>query len=537
MAHSQPALTTTGPPVTRAEWVWLAVAMVAGGILRLVNLDRVAVEHFDEVVYASNLLVPAEFGGEYPFRQLYAPPLLPSAIEWFTVFGKTLLGDVPRWWPMLPALACGLATIPSLWWIGRSWFSPRAGIVAALVIAFHEFHAAYSRTALTDVPLSLFVLWAVHWFWIALRSGRGRDAIVAGVFTSLAWWTKYNGWLPLAIAASGGVLWQILLPRGERNWTRLIRVWLLSAATAFVLWLPVLWDCQKIGGYSVVAANHRQYVTGLASWGGNLVRGYQYLDEFVGWTSGVGLLLAIAVVLLPKRYGVGEDDRDPTSPERLLASALTGAWFCGLIVATPLYFPYSRLWQPWLVSSCLVIAGGIPLPRLQRLRPFRSLGQWYLAVLCLAGVLCGLMLAVQAVSTTSPSGLPASLERRDSLASAADRIRTLIGTDDSVVVVAQSDPALWYTLRRSEIPTFLASTFEFVDGRLTGQGYLVIGPMSLDDPTVQADWNRRRDRFELVEEISVHPSRIALLDLVSPRELAEHPERRTMTVRLYRVRK
>ena len=107
----------------------------------------------------------------------------------------------------------------------------------------------------------------------------------------------------------------------------------------------------------------------------------------------------------------------------------------------------------------------------------------------------------------------------------------------SDVVVAQSDPALWYALRQREVAAFLASTFEFVDGPLPGQGYLVIGPLSHDDPTVQADWNLRRDRFELIEEIPVRPSRIALLDLVSPRELAEHPERRTMTVRLYQVRK
>ena len=524
--------TTTGPPVTRAEWSWLAVAVIAGGILRLVNLDRVAVEHFDEVVYASNLLVPAELGGEYPFRQLYAPPLLPSAIEWFTVFGQIVLGSVPRWWPMVPALVCGLATIPSLWWIGRRWFSPRAGIVAALLIAFHEFHAAYSRTALTDVPLSLFVLWAVHWFWIALGSGRGKDAVVAGVFTSLAWWTKYNGWLPLAIAAAGGVCWQILLPRGERNWMRLTQVWLTSAATAFVLWLPVLWDCQKIGGYSAVAANHRGYVTGWASWGGNLVRGYQYLDEFVGWTTGVGLLLVLAVVLLPKRYGVGGDDRDPVTSDRLLAATLTGAWFFGLVVATPLYFPYSRLWQPWLIAACLVMAG---CGSAQRLTPLRSLGAWYRATLSLMGVVCGVMIALQAV--TSSSSHPASMEYRDSLASAADRIRARVGTGDSAVVVAQSDPALWYALKQLDVSAFPASTFEFVDGPLPGEGYLVIGPMSLDDKTVQADWNLRRDRFELVEEIPIRLSRVALLDLVSPRELAEHPERRAMTVRLYRVRK
>jgi hypothetical protein len=155
-------------------------------------------------------------------------------------------------------------------------------------------------------------------------------------------------------------------------------------------------------------------------------------------------------------------------------------------------------------------------------------------VLNLTGVVCGVMIALQAVSSSS---LPSSMEYRDSLASAADRVRVRVGTGDSAVVVAQSDPALWYALRQREVSAFLASTFEFVDGPLPGEGYLVIGPMSLVDKTVQADWNRRRDRFELVEEIPIRLSRVALLDLVSPRELVEHPERRAMTVRLYRVRK
>ena len=158
MIAKPPLPTTAGLPVSRTEWIWLGAAILVGAVLRLGNLGQVAVEHFDEAVYASNLLFTSDEGGEYPQRQLFAPPLLPAIIEWTTISGQLIFGEAPSWWPMLPALITGLATIPSIWWISRQWFSPRTGVIAALVIACHEYHGAYCRTALTDIPLSLFML-------------------------------------------------------------------------------------------------------------------------------------------------------------------------------------------------------------------------------------------------------------------------------------------------------------------------------------------------------------------------------------------
>jgi 4-amino-4-deoxy-L-arabinose transferase-like glycosyltransferase len=521
------------PPVSRGETVWLAAALLAGAALRLANLQHVAVEHFDEVVYASNLMFPAAQGGEYPYRQLYAPPFLPAAIEWTTILGEVILGDVPSWWPMLPALVCGLAAIPSAWWIVRQWFSPRAGIFAALLMAFNEFHVAYSRTALTDVPLTLFVFWAVHRFWIALQTETTKDAIIAGALTSLAWWTKYNGWLPLAIVAAGGTLWQILTVKSERTWRRLMQVWLIGAATAFVLWLPVIRDCQKVGGYVKVAENHRGYVSGLQKWGPNLVQGYQDFDEFVGWISFIGVAIALAVRCLPRRYRPG-DDRNPTNcPGECLAECLVGAWFWGLLVATPMYHPYSRLWTPWLLAASVLLAGVLASSRLQWAG---TLAGWYRASLAIVSGGYALMIIVSALSGYRPISASASFERRDGLLQAARQIDAKAGRRDAAIVAGDSDPALWYHLRRLGAQAYLASSFEFAEGRFEHSGYLVLGPLSQRMENIQRELERRRNRFELVDEFPVPLSRVSLLDLVSPGELAKNPERRSMTARLYRVR-
>jgi 4-amino-4-deoxy-L-arabinose transferase-like glycosyltransferase len=534
---------TASNRISRGETRWLGFAIIAGAVLRLGTLNQVAVEQFDEAVYASNLLFPADAGGEYPLRQLYAPPLLPAAIEGTMIVGQLATGDVPSWWPMLPSLIAGLATIPSAWWIARSWFTPTAGVVAALVIAFHEYHASYSRAALTDVPMALFLLWAVHWFWIALQTGRTRDAMLAGGWTALAWWTKYNGWLPLAIAAAGGVFWQMLLSREQRRWTQLARVWGIAAVTAVALWSPVLWDCRKVGGYARIAENHRGYFTGLSRWGANLWTGFGMFDEFVGWLSLVGLVLAGVVVFLDrKKASRGEQRPILRVDSTLLALSLVGAWFVGLFVATPMYHPYSRLWVPFHVATALVFAALVTQGELRALalRGAKAgaesptmLSRWYCRLLGVCAAGCALLLILAASPWRSSPDMPSFFESRTGLRDAARQIRERIGSD-GVCFVAAGDPALWYHLRQMGSPATLTDSFESAR-HLHEPVYIVVGPMSARDPHVQKERDREReDRVEIVR-ISLRLSRIALLDLFTPDQLAADPKRRGLTVELEQV--
>jgi 4-amino-4-deoxy-L-arabinose transferase-like glycosyltransferase len=519
----------SSPTVSRAEWAWLVAAVLCGAVLRLGTLHRVAVEHFDEAVYAANMLIEPELGGEFPRRQFYAPPLLPAAIEWTTILGQLAFGATPRWWPMVPSLLAGLATIPSVWWIVRQWLSPRAGLMAAYLIAFQEFHAAYSRTALTDVPLALFLLWAVHWFWRALRNGSNTDAVIAGIFTALAWWTKYNGWLPLAIAAAGGVCWQLLTPRGERNWVRVIRVCGVGSVTAFVLWLPVLWDCQKVGGYAQVMENHRGYFTGFARWIPHLVQGYENLDQFLGPLSFAGVLAALLIRFAPQAC-LPTPSAESNSNSRLLAQCLYGAWFWGLLVATPMYAPYSRLWVPWIVAASILIAD---LLSTASFSIGRTLAAWYQSSLHLAGGLC-LVLWMACAFSGSPQATPSCFEARDGFWEIAESLHSSARNDETVFVVGESDPPLWYGLRRQGA---LAALSRSLDLGRNSDWRLVLGPMSQRMADLQAELERQQIRLELAAEYPAALSRIALLDLVAPRELAARPESRQLVVRVYRLRK
>lgn len=373
--------------LTPACW-WLAGALVSGLLLRWGVLGRLAIEHHDEAVYASNLLFDSAAGGEFPGRPFYAPPLLPTTIEWFTILWR--MAGLPEvdWLPMLPGLLSGSVLIVSVWWILRRWFSPTAGIAGAWLVALSEYHAFYSRTALTDPLLVLWMLWAVHWGWVALGATDRRSWLLAGLFTALAWGTKYNGWLPLAIVISGGACCECLLPREQRRWRRYLEVIVGMAVTAGVLWLPVWWDCQRVGGYAAIAANHRGYIQGWGAWW----RDWWQLNSSVGWYTSwltiaawfiaplaAGLnspqrirwgwgrgalvvcaaaLIAGAPLLVPFLIGtlavigaVIDHRRGKISPEQLRAGCLIAAWFAGLLLVTPLYFPYPRLALPlWLAG-------------------------------------------------------------------------------------------------------------------------------------------------------------------------------------------
>ena len=231
------------PPIDRGEKLAIGVLFVAAVALRFSYQARISIEHWDEAVNASNLLLD----GGYPNRFLYSPPLLPTLIEWsMLAFGKTSLAAV------MPNLMLGSLTIPLCWWVGRDWFGPIAGIAAAALAALSDFQIVYSRTALTDAALGFWFLLAVYCSWRALSRNHLGEAVVAGLVIACAWATKYNGWLPLAVAISAFIAWGLFERFDLREWkSRLPAVAAIVVATG-VCWSPVWLSLQPDGGYSAV---------------------------------------------------------------------------------------------------------------------------------------------------------------------------------------------------------------------------------------------------------------------------------------------
>src|SRR5262245_12703777 len=399
---------------TAVEWCFVVAVLLAGFGLRAAWPSRLAVGHFDEGVYASNVFFSGERRDErYPNQHLYAPPLLPLLIEF-----AMLAAGPSNLTAMAVNVVAGSLTIPLVWWVGRRWFGPAAGLSAATLVAVNDVHIFFSRTALTDVLLVFWLVAAVYLFWEALAPGSRLALVASAAATGLAWWTKYNGWLPLAIGLAAVVPWNVwtawaaVCKRPGPGWNVSVYVrsaalsiakWGVVALLAFLIWSPWLWSLQDKGGYQAVMANHRGYVVGLAGWSDSVSRQATKLARLDGWPSLHGPLLAGLVCLLYARYSTGRstwnvvhrnrpalvalvavfglslvvgsavvlgvatlsgivwylfgrlrpEASDRSQSSVLLAGWLVAAWFIGLSLTTALYTPYPRLTLPWLAAGCL----------------------------------------------------------------------------------------------------------------------------------------------------------------------------------------
>lgn len=416
---------TTPVPISRHELIAIVLITLVGIGLRVAFPSRMAVEHFDEGVYASNIFFDAKQGYRFPNQHLYAPPLLPWLIEMvFILFGPSNVGA------MVPSLVAGCLTVPLLWWVGRRWFGPTAGLAASILCATNDIHILFSRSALTDVLLCFWLLLAVYLFWEAITRDHLGWAITAGVATSLAWWTKYTGWLPLAITSAGLALSWLLDRRTRAGWKRHVTCWFITAGVAALLWLPWLWSLQSHGGYKAVHVNHRGYVVGWGGWWKSLciqARNILYFEQAltcVGWA----IAVSAALFCIQKSYDYRFTCNDKTSkpnprsqktaflgagvvllawqttgtvvlllfvmlidlcrmvfkriPAACLrasaATAMVSVWLVGLCLFTPTYHPYPRLVLPILLVSKLGLASLLdrwlpyPLEHLAGLRKAQS---------------------------------------------------------------------------------------------------------------------------------------------------------------------
>ena len=578
----------------RSERFWLWGAIVFGAIVRLNFPGRIAIEHFDEGVYASNFWFGPEDSFSYPARYLYAPPLLPATIEW-TMIIASLCGIKPTGFvPVIPSLIAGIAMIPSIWWVCRRWFGPVAGLTSAWLVATSDFHASYSRAALTDVPVCLFILWAVYFIERALAGCAPKDVlpnernkqkpipilvnmpwryiILGGVFTALAWWTKYNGWLPLAIGLAGGTLWQLMTPSNERHIFHALRCWLLVSAIAVIAWSPVLWGLQKHGGYATGASNHRQYVLSfdVASFGssrigsswrssawsqlnnigryenpldvlyhpfqtdsalGNVIpfdqrrffilakngRWGMLVSLLQGWafTSVTPLLVPLGNLVLSATLCSILIFRYPYSHLRLQMCLVT-AWFAGPTITTPFYYPYPRLALPWLCSTwiCVGLAFQMWLNRANRNEDKNAFGfksNFFVVAMSVLVLTYVMRLLCGSANVWSDRSNVQLISTR--FAAAVKKETAILGfPEEESVVYVPGDPALFFGLKAAGLSAV---------GPVQGLGFMqrqLLGPTFVAFPWRKSAMSENdRDllfsmRFERVDGGEERPSHIVLFD-------------------------
>jgi len=188
----------------------------------------------DEFIYAkktSRILVNNFAPVDDVFR--VAPPLLPytGAIFAFSI------GDVDimtlRWISVL----FGSLTIPIMYYLGKTMYNKKTGILAAILLCFSPYHILYSRLYMQEALTLFFIIFFLYFFWKNEYEDKKLViySILAGAMLGLAFDTKYLSFflIPVILAY---ILWVEKFNLKKLINKNIVVVLIFS----FLLFLPVL---------------------------------------------------------------------------------------------------------------------------------------------------------------------------------------------------------------------------------------------------------------------------------------------------------
>ncbi|MFZ0547314.1 MAG: glycosyltransferase family 39 protein [Candidatus Promineifilaceae bacterium] len=102
--------------------------------------------------------------------------------------------------PRLLTVAIGVATVFLIYWIARRWMGEVGALASAAFLALSVFHSESSHYIATDVPVALFIIAALYFFYRITETGENRYYLLAGIMAGLAIGSKYSAYV-LAVPA------------------------------------------------------------------------------------------------------------------------------------------------------------------------------------------------------------------------------------------------------------------------------------------------------------------------------------------------
>ncbi|MGB8647300.1 MAG: glycosyltransferase family 39 protein, partial [Anaerolineae bacterium] len=230
-----PARTQATAP-TRAEYLALGAITLLGLALRLYRLDDVLYGLFRDETRMGLLALRVLQDPSY--RPIYeGPPISQSGLliyllaATFKVFGASVF--------TLRAVGsfAGALTIPLVWRLARDWFGDgRVALIAAFGLAVGTMHVYYSRFTLPYVESPLLSIPAYIFLARALRDGRLRNYVLAGLFFGATQYASQVSRISLAVGAFM-VLDEMVVQRAlPRNF---VRGAIAAAIVALVVLAPL----------------------------------------------------------------------------------------------------------------------------------------------------------------------------------------------------------------------------------------------------------------------------------------------------------
>jgi 4-amino-4-deoxy-L-arabinose transferase-like glycosyltransferase len=156
------------------------------------------------------------------------------------LFGET------AWAVRLPALLFGVATVPALYWLVRTWFERREALGASLVLALSYHHAYFAHNARAYTGFLFFTVVTTALLVRAVRGNQRHHWTLFALLAALSSYLLLSAVFVTALQVAGAA-WMLLFSgqRGEQRASRLLELvkWTVAAALlTLFLYAPLLGD-------------------------------------------------------------------------------------------------------------------------------------------------------------------------------------------------------------------------------------------------------------------------------------------------------
>ena len=543
---------SSGDPNYWRSLLIIVFATIVSFPLRVWPFGQLGFNQFDEGIYAMTagwIFNPRGIASIDPSLIPYAPPGFPILVG--TSFFFLGISDQAA---LLVSALVGSLTVPVVAWISNQIFGHRAAVVSAWCVCFSGPHIAFSRMALTDA--SFLFVWSIG-FALSIRfleKPRFWTAFGMGFSVGLAQQFKYNGWL-LGGAVIASTIVGIAGCKEEREPKRWLQLGCWGGFAVGVAWIVVYPWYQFVenhGGYGDLLRHQRSYLGGVSAWWPHLLSQVNQAVVLAGpaWLLIItGLAVGLSSWLVQSNRPGGDRRRSlplfkmvgligpliaaPVTTGLLtipvlLSKGKIGDRFLGvswsvLLVVSPFYHPYARLWLPiellhWVALGGLAVRL-IDEPIRVRWGDLKVKGNipaaWPLGLIAIGFVASG-----PGFPFASPGrfGHPGLFEPSDSLRSVADRVVKRIPPEVSGLrTLVRPALSFYLTGRVASFPVSDLTAFE--RSRDPNQWGLIDSSILSSDLGRRAQLGRRTrlepslGRWELVEEIPAMTSLPTVLDL------------------------
>ncbi len=330
---------TTNTPGNRRLALYLTLVTIAGACLRFLHIARRSF-WADEAFSITLAELPWQ-----NFRYIVVHNEANMALYYVLLRFWSRISDGPEFVRALSALA-GVVTIAIIYFAGRDFFSRRAGLIAALLLAVNVFHIQYSREARSYSLVVMLITGSSLMFMRNVKSP-GRFGSIAYVIVTAA--ALYAHFFAALVCVAQLVSW-IFLPAQVRRWAQLRDLFAVA-----LLGSPLV----------LFVANYR---TSPLSWvthpGARDV--YHLFTAFSG--SGVCFIVFVLAIAVAARQFLAERERERSSLSAW-AFIFAMAWLLLPVAVTLIASHWKPMFSPRFLLICLPAAILLFAQGLSLLRP------------------------------------------------------------------------------------------------------------------------------------------------------------------------